>query len=186
MGSLFGLQNLALETTPQWIAYFLVPSAILTAGTIDDLRSKKIHNKLILSLLPVAIFSQLYVGYYTGSSFSALGYGALAFGVALGISVPMVLSGMLGGGDMKLYAVFAIATNIAATVYVGFYSLFWGALFGVMRAILMGQGLVLFYNMVGLVKREKPAEAHLTKIPYSVALLFGWMTYMSLRQMGGR
>ena len=181
MGNLLGLNNLAPESTLQMVTYFLVPSAILLAGTIDDLRSQKIHNKLILAMLPIVLISQ-----FVGFGASGLGYGALAFGVALGISIPMVLAGVLGGGDMKLFAVFAIATNIAATVYVGIYSLFWGALFGVMRAILMGQGLVLFYNMVGLVKREKPAEAHLTKIPYSVALLFGWMTYLSLRQIGGR
>ncbi|MEO0336107.1 MAG: hypothetical protein AAF202_06925, partial [Pseudomonadota bacterium] len=70
--------------------------------------------------------------------------------------------------------------------WVGVYSLFWGALFGVLRAILLGQGYVLFYNMVGLVKRERPSEALLTKIPYSVALFFGWMTYLSIRQLGGR
>lgn len=181
MESLFGLNSQIPNTTIEMVAFFAVPSLILAAGTFDDLRSQKIHNKLILILLPIAIISQ-----FLGFGTQGLALGFLAFGLALCFSIPMVLSGMLGGGDMKLYAVFAMATNFHATLWVGVYSLFWGALFGIFRSILMGQGLVLVMNVVGLMKNEKPESAHLTKIPYSVALLMGWMTYLSLQQLGGR
>lgn len=181
METLFGISSQTPSTTIEMVAYFLVPSLILASGTFDDLRSQKIHNKLILTLMPIAIISQ-----FLGFGAEGLALSFLAFGLALCFSVPMVLSGMLGGGDMKLYAVFALATNFHATLWVGVYSLFWGALFGVIRSLLMGQGLVLVMNVVGLMKKEKPEEAHLTKIPYSVALLMGWLTYLSLQQLGGR
>ncbi len=158
---------------------FIVPSLILGAGIIDDLRSQKVHNKLIMILLPLAI-----VGQFLGFGLEGLAYGGLAFLFALMLTIPMVLTGMLGGGDMKLLALFALATNLNATIWVSVTSLFWGGLLGVIHAILNKQGTLLLWNTIGLFKKQKPDENHMTKIPYTVALMFGWMTYLSLTQFG--
>lgn len=166
-------------TTIEVASAFVIPSLILGAGVIDDLRSQKVHNKLILTLLPLALISQ-----FLGFGLEGLAYGALALLFALMLTVPMVLTGMLGGGDMKLLAIFAMATNLNATIWVSITSLFWGGLLGVTRAILNKQGTLLLWNTVGLFRREKPDDAHTTKIPYTVALMFGWMTYLSLTQLG--
>lgn len=168
------------STSLEVVAAFILPSAILAAGVFDDLRSQKVHNKLILSLLPFAV-----IGQFLGFGLEGLGYGALAFLLSLAITVPMVLTGMLGGGDMKLYAVFALATNLNATIWVGITSLVWGGLLGVVRAILNRQSTLLLMNTIGLLKKERPDDAHLTKVPYTVALAFGWMTYLSLTRLGG-
>ena len=166
-------------TTVEVVAAFVLPSLILGAGVIDDLRSRKVHNKLILALLPLAL-----IGQFIGFGLEGLAYGGLAFLFALCITVPMVLTGMLGGGDMKLLAVFGLATNLNATIWVAISSLAWGGILGVTRAILNKQGAVLLMNTFGLLKRQRPPENQTTKIPYTVALAFGWMTYLSLTQFG--
>lgn len=168
------------NTLIEWVSFLCVPSFILGVGVFDDLRSKKVHNKLILILLPIALLSQ-----FIGFGLSGISYGAFGFLLALSLTIPMVLAGMLGGGDMKLFSVFALATNMNAAIWVGMTSLFWGALLGIFRAIFLGQGLVLLTNTMGLLRKEKPKEAHLTKIPYTVALLFGWLTYLTFQFIGG-
>lgn len=157
-----------------------VPSLILLAGVIDDLRSRKVHNKLILGLLPVALVSQFLI-----FGVSGIGVAALSFGLALCLTVPMVLSGMLGGGDMKLLAVFGLATNMNAVLWVAVLSILFGGLLGLVRAMVSGQGLVLVTNTFRLLKREKIDSAKLHPIPYTVALFFGWITFLSLNNWGG-
>lgn len=181
MGSLLEQTVSQNSTWIETVALYVLPSIVLMAGVIDDLRSRKVHNPLIVALFGCVVVFQFL-------AFGAQGIlsGFLALGVALGLSAPMVLTGMLGGGDMKLYAVFAVATNITITLWVGVYSLVWGALFGVLVALAKGHGTLLIMNVAGLLKRQRPAEAHLTKIPFTVALLFGWMTYLSLSHWGGR
>lgn len=167
------------STSIEMVAAFILPSIILFSGVVDDLRSQKVHNKLILTLLPLALASQ-----FIAFGFQGLAYGALAFGLALILTAPMVLTGMLGGGDMKLYAIFALATNLNATIWVGITSLVWGGVLGVTRALLNRQGTLLLMNTIGLLKKERPNDSHTTKVPYTVALAFGWMTYLSLTQFG--
>lgn len=174
-----GLIQKQPSTTIELVSAFLFPSLILGAGVVDDLRSQKVHNKLILALLPLSL-----IGQFLGFGLEGLAYGGMAFLFALCITIPMVLSGMLGGGDMKLFAIFALATNLNATIWVGITSLFWGGILGVTRAILNKQGTLLLWNTIGLFKRERPNENHLTKIPYTIALAFGWATYLSLTQFG--
>ena len=82
---------------------YILPGGILLAGVVDDLRSRKIHNWLVLILLTVAVFCVLFFDGLSGI-FPALG----KMVVAVGVTVPLVLMKVIGGGDMKLYAVLAL------------------------------------------------------------------------------
>ena len=158
----------------------IVPSLILIAGLIDDLRSRKIHNWLVLSCLAVALV-------YSFVTKDSLGFrlSLLAGGIAIGMTLPLVLLKILGAGDMKLMIAFGVATDYQAVIEVIVYSFFWGALLGIITALLNKDGLQLFKNTLKIATKKEVTQKELHKIPYSVALLFGWLTHVSTQVYGG-
>lgn len=156
----------------------VLATLILLSGVIDDLWTQKVHNKLIIALFAITVVALIFFfGPY--SLFSA----SLSFILALAFGVPLVLVGVLGGGDMKLFAVFGLATNTSAVLGVAIYSLIWGALLGVTRALIMGrfQDLLLSTSQLLWVKGDARQEF---KVPYTIALLFGWLTHLTLVRLG--
>lgn len=156
----------------------LIPTIVLLAGVIDDLRSRKVHNYLVLTLAALAFTTTFIFGGLPGVK-----EGLLAFLTALAIGIPLTLARVVGAGDMKLLAAFALATNWSAVVTVSVASVFWGALLGVVRALL-GRDLGTLMATTWLVmKRQKPEAQTLHHIPYSVALFFGWLTHLTLSRL---
>ncbi len=154
-------------------------TSILFAGMIDDLRSKKVHNKLIIALTIITLISVVYLNGIFG-----LTAGLLGFALALVFGIPLVLTGVLGGGDMKLLAVFGLATNSMAVLWVVIYSIIWGALLGVVRAIFMGRFSELVLSTTNMLWTRGGTAQNDFKFPYTVALFFGWLTHLSLMRLG--
>lgn len=153
---------------------------ILIAGMVDDFRSRKVHNVLVLALIAVAIL----VSFFTRDlSTSMAGVSALAF--ALAITVPLYILGVWGAGDVKLFAVFAFAVNPTAMFWTLIYSFFWGSFFGVARAAIQGQLPMLVRNTYKTISRQKAVQQELQKIPYTFALLLGWFTFITMLKTGG-
>ena len=152
----------------------------LVAGLVDDVRSRKVHNVLLLALLPVVVLATLYFRGFDGS-LPGLG----AFLLALVMTIPLFAIGMLGGGDVKLFAIFALTVDPSSMFWTLVYSFFWGAMFGVTRATLSKQLPVLVRNTtrLGMRQRLQPQELH--KIPYTFALLLGWFTQVTMLRSGG-
>lgn len=157
-----------------------VATLTLVAGLVDDVRSRKVHNVLVLALLALVALATLY---FRGFDGSLPGVGALL--LALVITVPLFAIGMLGGGDVKLFAVFALALDPTSMFWTLVYSLFWGAMFGVTRATLSKQLPVLVRNTTRLGFRQKLQPQELHKIPYTFALLLGWFTQVTILRTGG-
>jgi prepilin peptidase CpaA len=155
----------------------LIPSAILAAGAADDLRSRKVHNELVLVLLVVAIAFSLFEGGAQG-----LLTGLLGMGAAILMTLPLVLFGIIGAGDLKLFMVFGFATTWEIVVYVGVAALVWGAILGVLRAIVAGEFKSLVSNTFGIVGRKPVKELH--RIPYTAALFMGWISYLAANWRG--
>lgn len=154
----------------------ILSTIILLVGVVDDLRSRKFHNWLFLVCSLVAFVAMAIVGGWTSLYLSTLGFGA-GFIVLL----PLVLLKMVGAGDMKLLAAFGIAAGWNAVISVAIMSLFWGAIFGVVRVIIGGQLRVLLGNMVAIVTpRGSTARSSLElhKIPFTIALLMGWLSHL--------
>ena len=141
------------------------------AGVVDDLRSKKIHNWLILVLLAVACLCVLGFQGLQGV-FPALG----KLVVALGISVPLVLMKVIGGGDMKLYAVLALVLLPKSLIMSLVFAFFWGALLGVIKVILDKKTGLMYANFLALIKLKKPNADALHAFPFSVSLFLGWLS----------
>jgi len=159
----------------------LVPTLVLVSGVVDDLRARKVHNWLILTLLVLTISSMFYLG-----GFSALQTGGVSLLVALGCCLPLVFTKILGAGDMKLLMVFGIAVDPMTIFWVLVYSFFWGGLLGVFQAILKKDGLVLLKNTFSILQGGQSFDkSKLHKVPFTVALLFGWLTQLSMTGFGG-
>ena len=157
------------------LALFWLPSLILLAGVVDDLRSRKIHNKLVLvALLIAAIYA-----FYQGGSAQLLA-GLFGATTALFFHMPLVAIRALGAGDLKLMVAFGMATDWQTVLAVSILAIIWGGLLGVFKAILSGQGLALLQNTLRLMSTPKEAQKQSHKIPYSVALFFGWLSHLTL------
>ena len=160
----------------------VLPTLILIVGVIDDLRSRKVHNWLILLLLGVALATTTYFNGWNG-----LKMGGLSLTVALVSCLPLVLTKIMGAGDMKLLMVFGIVVDPMTVVWVLVYSFVWGAILGVAQALLNKDGFNLLMNTFNIAtgggKQINKSKLH--KVPYTVALFFGWLTQLSLTGFGG-
>ena len=156
------------------IPVLITPTLILLAGLITDLRSRKIYNWLVLTCLAAAIAHSIYFFDFM----PGLIQGAQGAGVALMLTLPMVLIGVLGAGDMKLLFAFGFATSYSATFSVVIYSFVWAAIFGLIYAIVSGRFKTMLLNMKDLAAGKKPEEAKLNHIPFTVAIVLAWGTYV--------
>jgi Flp pilus assembly protein protease CpaA len=141
-------------------------------GCVDDLRSRKIHNNLLLGLL---VFAIAFVFALRG--ISGLGNGLMSAGLALALTFPLVYFQALGGGDMKLFAVFALTSDPTSVIHVYIYSIVAGALIGLIRAAVGGQLMTVLKStaLVAMNRSIKPSGEF--NIPFSAALVVGWMIH---------
>jgi Flp pilus assembly protein protease CpaA len=159
---------------------FGVATITLVAGMVDDLRSRKVHNALVLVLLPIVAFSSLY---FRGIDGTLVGVGSML--LALILTIPLFAVRVIGGGDVKLFAVFALALDPLSMFWTLIYSFFWGGLFGVTRAVLSRQLLALVRNTTKAASRQKIQTQEIHKIPYTFALLLGWLTQLTFMRVAG-
>ncbi len=156
---------------------FLLPTALLLIAVVDDLRSRKIHNKLILILLP---FSLSFVVLLKG--LIGLKVGLISALLAFVIGVPLNLGRVIGGGDLKVLILFALTVNWITLSYSFFYSLPWALLLGVFKILFDKKFKDFLSNLflIFLFKLKKTNTESLHTIPFSIALLLGWLSYCSL------
>lgn len=150
---------------------YILPALILISAMVDDLRSKKIHNVLILILLAISIISVLIF-----QGFSGLFPAFLKLLMALGIAVPLVLLKVIGGGDMKLYAVLALLLPPRILFLSLVCAFFWGALLGIIKVILDKKVGLVYMNLLSLFKLKKPSSDTLHNFPFSISLFLGWLS----------
>ncbi len=162
------------------ISSFVLPGAILIAGVVNDLVSRKYKNWLFLTSLAISI-----IVVFALDGVNGLLVGLSGFATACAIGIPLVIFKIMGAGDLKLLAVFGFATNWGITLEVALYAFVWGALLGLMRALFDKQGLQVFKNVYNVViYRVKLPESEMHMIPYTVAILIGWITHLALNNKG--
>ncbi|MBY0384379.1 hypothetical protein K2X05_04400 [bacterium] len=148
-------------TSSQELSLFL-PTLLLLTACGFDLKTGKFPNWLFVGSLAISIAFTL--------SFSASAW-ALAFFICL---TPLFFAGVVGAGDIKLMGVFCLLTNPMTSLSVLTYSLFWGLLMGLMKLFLSGQLLTFTQSFV-----LRTPQTQNQKIPYTVAILLGWLTFLS-------
>ena len=168
---------------------YILPALVLLLACADDLRSKKIHNVLILVLL-FSAFICIFIFEGVWGWIPAV----LRLFLALSIAIPLTLLKVMGGGDMKLYAVLgfsltmapdpAPASLLSALAVSNFYAvvmtlicgLIWGGALGLIKACLDKKAGLIYSNLIGLFKFKKPVEENLNYFPFSISLLLGWLS----------
>jgi prepilin peptidase CpaA len=158
---------------------WVVATAILVAGMIDDLRSRKVHNPLVIALLVASLATSFYFRGILGS-----GVGLTALVGALLLTVPLFVFGVLGGGDVKLFAVFALCLDPVCMFWTLVYSFIWGAVFGVVRAALQ-RNLLTLVRATYRASRQRVQVQEVHKVPYTFSLLLGWFTQLTFLHAGG-
>lgn len=149
----------------------LFPIGFLTVAIVDDLCFKKFHNWLFLTLSGMG-FSFVFLSGSVNPTEAFLGF--LTGGVLM---LPLVFMGAVGAGDMKFMMSFGILTGTALIFEIFIYSLFWGGLFGLFQSFFAGKISVVIQNLLGFFYKLKPTETQ--KIPYTIAIFFGWITHNS-------
>ena len=155
-----------------------LPGLILLVAIADDLRSRKIHNRLILFLFPIVLGLVFWA-----SGFSGLKAGAISAGLALALAVPLTLGGVIGGGDLKLLFLFAWAVAWLDLFKVFLYALPWALALGLIKTALEGQLKDFFFNIVFMFRYRKTKGLKLHSIPFSVALFAGWLSLLTLQRL---
>ena len=89
--------------------------------------------------------------------------------------LPLFLMGATGAGDLKFMMSFGILMGTIPILEVFIYSLFWGALIGILQSLLAGKIFPLIRNLTGFLYKLKPSKVQ--KIPYTMAILLGWLTH---------
>lgn len=155
-------------------ALLIIPTLILLGAVVTDLRSRKIYNWYVLSAAAIALLHSYYFFEWSGIT-----QGLAGAGIAILLTLPLVFVGVLGGGDMKLFVAFGLATSYSTVFSVVIGTFVWAAVFGLIYATLNGTLKRLFLNMGALAKGQKSKSLQLHQIPFTVAMLIGWMTYVA-------
>jgi prepilin peptidase CpaA len=144
---------------------------LLGAGVVTDLRSKKVPNQIIIAGAVVAIIFMVATQGFSGVMLAGLSL--LTAAVAI---MPLYLMRVLGGGDVKLMLAASLLMDWKAVLISIFAAMIWGSVLGIVQVILKGQGKAFAHNMLALANRAKLSESTVHKIPFTVALLLGYLS----------
>lgn len=158
----------------------ILPSLLLFSGLVTDLKVRKVYNWLIIAGFVLGLIQCIYIG---GMSGVLQGFAAL--GLALLLTVPLVLLKVLGAGDMKLFAVLGLMTSASAVIHVFIYSFVWAAIFGLMYAIVSGRIKIILSNLKNIVSGKEVQKQDLMQIPFTVPIVLAWATYVFSVHGGG-
>lgn len=163
-------------------AVVLVPLAILLITcAYTDFKDRKVYNKVT------------YPSFFIGLAVNAIAFGwaglldgFLAALIAFGIGLVLLITGMVGGGDIKLLIVVGAFLGKLGLAEVTFYSVIAGAVGGLVAALFNGYLLEMLKRMGrwfrGLyraaiyrtgVMYEKLERDERSWIPFAIAILVG-------------
>ncbi|MBE8221289.1 MAG: hypothetical protein HAW60_01010 [Bdellovibrionales bacterium] len=157
--------------------FSFLSGGILLLAVIDDLASRKIHNKLLLILLPITLgllawnLKSGFLEHLAGSGIAVL--------LSVAVVLPFVLSKILGAGDLKLLMLLALVLKPQILFQVFLFSFVWASLLGIIQIIVSGQLSSLAANLMDFKKLKNNKNLH--SIPFSVALFFSWGSVVVLK-----
>lgn len=162
----------------EWQRPDILALAVLAAGVADDLLTRKIHNALVF---PALILCFLAAGFERGWL-----QPLTSVGLTLVIGLLLFKFKVWGGGDAKLLiAVSPLLIFVEVPIYI-LWCFIWGAALGLIQAALNGRLTSMANNLgVMLAHRKAVEEKHLVKVPFSVALFFGYLALVTLRSLEG-
>jgi Flp pilus assembly protein protease CpaA len=144
------------------------PTALLLVASVLDVMTGRFPNTVFIASV---VLGAVWLWSQTGVEgvMKGFGIGVLVF-IAL---TPLVFTKALGAGDIKLLTAFSLLTSWQITLVVFLYSLVWGLIIGLSRVFFAGEGKNFFLS---LALRNPQVKSQ--KIPYTVAILMGWFSYL--------
>lgn len=165
----------------EWGTPALLVTIGLTLGVVTDLSGRKIPNKLNFSLFVIALLSLFFISPIHSIWYQPL----LSIGLALVLGLGLFALKVWGGGDAKLFLAVSPLLIVTDLPMFLLWSFVWGAALGLTLAILNGRLTQMFAIMsTAVLHRKGTDEKHLTKMPFSVALLFGHLSVVMLKARG--
>lgn len=166
----------------------LVPLlVVLLLAAITDLRERKIYNKLTYPALPIGL-----IVHTVALGWEGLFAGLTAALIMFVLGLLMMPVGIIKGGDIKLFVVVGGFVGGAGLFQVVFYSVFAGALLGIVMGLLNGYLWTLLKRIGSLIRgyfrmiayRTSNLKPHLepderSKLPFAVAILMGGLLTLS-------
>jgi prepilin peptidase CpaA len=159
------------------VAKGVVLVALLAVACRSDLRARRISNVLVLVTAAIGIaFAVAGVGWLGGLARAG---GGLITGLA--IWFPFFAFGMLGAGDVKLFAASATFLGARAAVEGALYTALCG---GILAAVFMiaNSGWSATAFRIGhathqpMLLRQEPGTTHGRRLPYALAIAAGVLT----------
>lgn len=164
-----------------WSLNHIAALLMLLVAVATDLKSRSVPNKLILAMFGASFLIVISTSGPTGIWVAAAGFAA-----AFILGLPFYLMKVFAGGDFKLLLAIAPLLSWQTIAIVILTSFVWGAILGIFQVILKGQLKSFIQNMFAIFMRNKPAATSLHAVPYTVAILFGFLSHLSLLQVGWR
>lgn len=152
-----------------------VATAIMIWAVIEDLRTRKFSNRTFIIATTVALVTAVAIGGPRELISSTLGFGA-----GIIFFLPLVLTRIVGAGDMKLMAAVGILAGWDAVLWTGVYGLVWASLFGIAQILAKGEGRTLVHNLTTLAVSRSKSGLSLHHIPFTAPLLLGWLSHLVL------
>jgi prepilin peptidase CpaA len=153
-----------------------MPGIFLFLATIDDLYTRKVHNKLLLLFLALTF---LYLSFIYENPIGQWRSGLLALLAVTVLTLPFAYFRILGAGDMKLLMVVSLFLNPAEVLSLLYFTLLWAGLFIIILSlskwglgIISSRVLQFFY-----LKNFQVDNKH--TIPFTVPIFFAWLTFIS-------
>lgn len=170
------------EGTPLALAAGLVFTAILVAAAIGDLRTRRIPNKLVVSL------AVLGMAYSVARSPNLAGFIDAGGGLIVGLAcwLPFYLLGWLGAGDVKLYAAAGAWLGPLRSLEGAAVAALFGALLSLMWMV-KSMGMKNVAHTLGmaaaspqLLSPDPNGSRKRSVMPYGIAIAFGalWAGWM--------
>ena len=158
---------------PWSVALRLAFVALLGCAAISDVRARRIPNVVTGTLLVLGLLAAV-----VGAASGSLGTAAAAMAVGFALWLPFHLAGLLGAGDVKLFAAAATwLTPLAALRGAAWAAILGGVLGVVWMAYARGAGftfarLGLAMRQPELLREPLPAVAGRDgRVPYGVAMV---------------
>ncbi|MCO5112845.1 MAG: prepilin peptidase [Bdellovibrionaceae bacterium] len=153
---------------------YLWVSVFLSICVVMDLLYAKVFNSYILASLGISILLLL----LNLHSISHWSHPLLSFALVFVIGLALFKFKILGAGDVKSMLVVALFLNPNQSIMFLAYSIIWGGVFSLVYFLAQGSLFRLIFTTAAVFKRAAYA---VHKIPFTVGILFGWL---SLRVLG--
>ena len=185
-------------TFPDWNWPIFLPGLVLLLPVIDDLHSRKIHNRLILFLLPFVLLAVFFLKGFTGLKeaggsaqtlslpFLQLGFAGLLTGgfsalLAVLVGIPLAVGRVIGGGDLKLLVLVAFTLSWTDLFWIFVYSLPWALFLGLVKIALEKKLRDFLLNMLFLFRYRTTKGLEFHSIPFSFALFMAWLSFLTVQ-----